>query len=321
MDALVEMFGDRDAGVRLAATQAVASPPWGTDPPKALAKGLRDESAKNRAAAVSGLTFFRQGLDPWVPILLWLAEHDPDPSVRERCFNTLNYAFKPPAVTSASVPDLIASLRSGDAKVRSQAGWILAELRADAHTAVLELLRVMNEPLNPKVDPVWSPSGIFDPASQAALALGRIAPGTPEAKQVIVALIEVARSGPVSRRGWAAYALGEFGPAAEEAVPVLIEVISDVPDDRFERESAAALALGKIAPDTPSADQALAALLPVLKSKNRLSQINAIEALRQFGPRAAAAIPTIRALKEDHDAEIRNAAAKALPVIERASAP
>ena len=60
--------------------------------------------------------------------------------------------------------------------------------------------------------------GSFDPGTAAAWALGRVAPGMPEEKQVITALTEVA-SGPVSRREWAALTLYHFGPAAVEAVP------------------------------------------------------------------------------------------------------
>src|SRR5206468_9374610 len=105
-------------------------------------------------------------------------------------------------------------------------------------------------------------------------------PRSAEAKQVIAALMEAARSGPISRRGWAAVALGEFGSAAEEAVPVLIEVISDAtPVDSFERAASAAAALGKIAPETPSADKAVAALLSVLDSKTSLSRATAVKAL------------------------------------------
>lgn len=134
--------------------------------------------------------------------------------------------------------------------------------------------------------------------------------------------MEVARSGPVIRRGWAAYALGEFGPAAEETAPVLIQLIKETtPDQENENEASAAVALGKIAPDTPSADQAVAALLPVLRSKVRISQESAIKALSRFGPRAAAAIPRLRALKDDRDTRVRKAAAKALLAVENASAP
>jgi HEAT repeat protein len=242
--------------------------------------------------------------------------------VRERCLITLNYAFKPPALTAAVVPDLTPSLRSGNAKVRSNAAWILGEFKADARGAIPELLRVLNEPLDPTVEAVIGPSMNLDPASAAARALGRSEPGSAEARAVIAGLMEAARSGPISRRGWVAVALGEFGPAAEEAVPVLIQVMSDAtPVDSFERAASAAKALGKIAPNTPSAEKAIAALLPVLDSKTSLARASAIEALRAFGPKAAAAIPRIRAMKDDRDRDVQKAAAKALLAIEAQSAP
>jgi HEAT repeat protein len=320
MAALVELFGDRDAAVRRSVIGAISLHPEGSDPPKELAEGLRDESAENRAAAANGLTGFRQGLDPCVPVLLRLAEHDPDPIVRERCLYALT--SKPPAVTAAVVPVLTASLSSKDAKVRRQVASLLSEFRADACPAIPELLRVLNEPVDPQVVSFRGPAGNFDPACEAAWALSRIAPGQAGGKEVIAALIEVARSGPPSRRGWAAVALGEFGPAAEAGVPVLIKVMSDAtPDDKFEHEASSALALGKIAPGTGSAEKAVAAVLPVLQSKLWLSRAKAAEALGKFGPRAKAAIPKIRALKDDHDPVVNNAAAKALVAIENASAP
>ncbi len=177
LDALVGALGDRDAKVRLAAINAMASYPIRTDAPHALGLALKDESAENRGAAVRGLILRQQGLDPWVPILLRLVEHDPDPSVREQCMRTLSFAFKPPAVTPAALPALIAGLKSGDIKVRSQAASIVGGLKADARAAVPELLRVLNEPVDPTVVPVQGPSGTFDPGCAAAHALGQIAPG------------------------------------------------------------------------------------------------------------------------------------------------
>ena len=135
MDALVEMLGDRDAGARRAAINAIASHPAGSDPPMVLAEGLKDESAQNRAAVVSCLGVYRQGLDPWAPILLQLAERDPDRSVREQCLNTLAHAFKPPAVTVAVVPVLAAGLKSKHAGVRSQVASVLSEFRADGRAS------------------------------------------------------------------------------------------------------------------------------------------------------------------------------------------
>jgi HEAT repeat protein len=323
MDALVGLLGDRDAGVRRAALRAITWDPSGSDPPKVLAEALKDESAENRALAVRRLSNYDQGLDPWVPMLLRLAEHDPDPSVREECLRGLTADFeRPSGITPAVVPVLTESLSSKDAKIRSHVAWLLGAHKADARAAIPELLRVLNEPVDPQVVPVRGPAGTFDPGCEAAWALGRIAPGSTEAKKVIAALAEVVRSGPQSRGGWAAVALGEFGPAALEALPVLIKLLNDgTPDDKFERHSSAATALGKIAPGSPAADEAVAALLPVLERKSGLPRLMALRALAQFGPKAAAAIPRIRVLKDDRDAEVRNAAANALPAIENKGTP
>ena len=323
VDALVELLGDRDALVRRAAISRIgpSDPEQGGDPQKALAVGLKDASADNRVVAMNGLIFIRKGLDPWVPVMLRLAENDPDPKVRERCIATMRYAFRPPAVTAAVIPDLTASLRSANAKVRSQAAALLGEFKSEARPAIPELLRVLNEPFDPHVEAVRGPAHNLDPASEAAIALGRIAPGSANEKDVIAALMKVAESGPMSRQGWAAVALGEFGPAAVETVSVLIKVMKDTtPDDQFEREASSASALGKIAPDTPAADQAIAALLSALESTVWSSRYQAIEALARFGPKAATAVPRIRELKTDHDASVRDAAPKALRAIEKVSA-
>jgi HEAT repeat protein len=320
MDAMAETLHDTDARVRRTAIVALTSRSGRHAPPEPLAEGLKDESAANRAAAIGGLAVYGQGLDPWLPALLAIAEHDPDPAVREGSLRILKFAFKPPALTAAAVPALIAGMGSKDAKVRSLAAETVGLLRADARAAIPDLLRMLNEPPGPDVTYLSGPQN-FDTGCAAASALGRIAPESARAKEVIRALIDVARSGPTGRHGWAAYSLGEFGPVAEEAVPTLIEVLRDAsPDGTREREAFAAMALGRIAPGTPLEGQAFAALLPVLQSKSSFSQASALDAVRHFGPRVAAALPRIRKLTSDPDPEVRNAASKALRAIERGDA-
>ena len=171
MNELVALLGDRDADVRRAAINAVASNSGGNDPPKALVHALKDESAGNRSAVIRGLTEFRQGLDPWVPLLLGLAEQDPASSVREDCITTLGSAFRRGAITAAAVPHLIASLKSGDVKVRSHAAFLLGEFKADAEAAIPELLRILIEPMAPGVvgvGPIVGPDMTLDPACAAA---------------------------------------------------------------------------------------------------------------------------------------------------------
>jgi HEAT repeat protein len=268
---------------------------------------------------------YRQGLDSWVSPVFQLAEHDPDISVRGQCFSILSHVFKPPAVTAAAVPDLIASLKSGGTRVRCQSAAILGLLQADARAAIPELLQVMYEPRapgDPGVEVVSGPFAYVDPASESAWALDEIAPGSAAEKPVIAALIDVVRSGPETRRGSAAAALGKFQSAAEEALPVLIVLMIDSAlEHKIERASSAALALGKIAPETPSANQALAALMAAVDSQYSPLRSAAIQAVGLFGSKAGAAIPKLRALSDDGDRQVKDAAVKALASIEEKAGP
>jgi HEAT repeat protein len=319
MDALANMLGDGEERVRFAAINALAAQPlMNGDPAPALANGLKDEMPTIRVATIRSVVNnqYRQGLNPWVPLLLHHAEHDPDPLVCEECISALSWAFKPPAITAAVLPDLLRRLKSEDVRLRSLAAWILASLRTDAVAAIPELLLFLDEPVAPHAEPEWTPRYNLDPASAAARALGQIAPGCAREKKVVAALTEVVRGGPESRRGWAAEALGEFRSAAVEAVPALIKLISDAAaDDKFQCASRAASALGKIAPESRRADQALAALLPTLDSKMWFVQFSALDALGLFGAKAAPAIAKISALQNDRNMHVRNAAVKALASI------
>ncbi len=326
IDALVPVLGDRDAKVRLAAINALVSLRSGTGPPKALLSALDDASAENRATAIRSLRFYGQGLNPFVPALIRLASKDPDPSVQDEILSMWDSAvLRPPAVTAEVVPSLIASLRSSDFKVRVLAARLLPQFRAAADEAIPELLRVLNEPLEPGVATMANKPGIWDPAIQAAWALERIAPGSAEEKKVLAAMIAVVRSGPPSRRAWVASALSAFGADAVEAAPDLIHVIEQSARDQNEDSTffvgRVGGTLAEITAHTPAARQAVAALLGLLDSKEIRIRVGALQALEQFGPSAAAAIPRIRALKNDRELPVREAAETALSAIEKQTVP
>ena len=116
----------------------------------------------------------------------------------------------------------------------------------------------------------WS----WDPAWSAAEALGKIAPGTPSAGEVIEVLTEVERTGHPYRRESAARALGKFGPAAVGAVPALISVIRENAATKaiFGDGSSAAIALGKIAPGTPLAEEAVSCLTEALQARSEYTR-------------------------------------------------
>ncbi|MGC8638672.1 MAG: hypothetical protein ACP5XB_02200 [Isosphaeraceae bacterium] len=123
-----------------------------------------------------------------------------------------------------------------------------------------------------------------------------------------------------------------IGSAAEPAIPALIQVLRQSfarKDGYAFNEAEAVRAMAKIAPGTRSADMALAALIEVLKQRPEVSESNPaqsllitrlaiFEAIPKFGPIAVAAIPQIRAWRNDSDDSLKRAASRALKAIEGA---
>ncbi|SIO05858.1 HEAT repeat [Singulisphaera sp. GP187] len=318
--AFTEALGDREAAVRGEAIVALASACSAGDPPESLAAGLGDESAENRKATVRALARFRRGLDPWIPRLLRIAEHDDDRSVRAATVGVLGGLTGPPGATAAAVPTLIEALGSRDPRVRAAVAEGLYRFGPEAAAAIPALLRVFTEPIDGAGGRAGAGSANDSRALSgvAAAALGKIAPGSASAKGVVTALTEVVRSGQGARQAQAAAALAQFGPAAAPAIPALVRMAREAGPTHApesENEQAAAWALGKIAPGTPAVDEAVAALEDVLRSRQAPSRVAAVEALGRLGPNAATCLPMLRALREDPDAEVRRAVKHALAVL------
>jgi HEAT repeat protein len=311
--ALTKALEDKEATVRLAAVVALATASSGAArPPKALAGMLTDKSAEIRRRTVELLwREFPRGLDSWIPSLLQMAEHDEDPGVRQWCFGALTW-IKPPAITPAVIPLLIAKLESRDQRVRSAIAALLSQFGAESEDAIPALLRNLKERIDEK-------NAESDEAADwpAASALGRIAPGSASSAEVVAVLTEIVRSGPRIRQGPAAWALGKFGPAAAPAIPGLIRMVRE---NAQTGQGIAAIALGLIAPETPAADEAVAVLVPLLNSKSSDVRAAALESLSQFGPKSAVALTRIRELRKE-DGYIRRLAEKALAAIETETKP
>jgi hypothetical protein len=150
------------------------------------------------------------------------------------------------------------------------------------------------------------------PSLAAAIALGKIAPGTDLASQAALALAEAVRSGAPAWRSTSIQALSQFGPEAEAVIPTLIaelrqsieaektvpppDPISD-PYSRAWQIDSIFQALGGIAPGTPVADMVVDVLTAFLQSDS--ARPSAIRAVSRFGPNAARVIPQLRALRND----------------------
>jgi len=304
---LVARLSDRDAEIRLAVLHVLTAvgQASGVDPPKELAAALKDESAGNRSTAVTALVRFPRGLDPVVPHLFWMMEHDDEPAVRTVCAEAME-RVRPPAITPAAVPALIAALGRPDRRVQAVACSTLIQFGSDARAAIPALIAIAREK---RADPSIAEEWRWVPARLAIQALGRIAPGTELHGEAVSALIEVLRAEDASNRNSAIDALEPFGPAATSAIPDLILIMKTTPDtDRDNDAGSAARTLGRIAPGTPSSDEAVAVLTKALHSKSRRTRSGAIRALWQFGPQAATAIPRLRELVKDPDNYVRSAA-------------
>lgn len=142
----------------------------------------------------------------------------------------------------------------------------------------------------------------------AAEALEELGPRAAGAVPQLVAAVEAGHIG-----GYAAAALGAIGRSAARAVPALVEALRRQEDGD---KVTCLIALGKIGVSTPGAVTVVAQAL----SEDEDAQFWAAEALGQFGPAAADAIPSlVRAYRDGHP-ENRWAIAEALGRIDPVTA-
>jgi HEAT repeat protein len=328
--ALVTILDDRSTEVRLSAIRALGfvGPRGLAEPPTALVAALEDESAKVRAEAVASLANYNRGLPRIIPSLLQ-SMHKARSEARASYSALFGY-IRPPGFSAEVIHPLILALDMDDREIRQLAASRLAAFGPGAREAVPLLIKTLAEPMEVEIpsrlqkndDPLFR-----EPSLAAALALGKIAPGTDLASQAAVALAKAIRSGAPACRATSIEALTYFGPEAEAVVPTLIaelresiaaektEGSSDSNRDPYARYfsiNSITRSLRGIAPGTPSAEKVLDVLVDILQSKSEFARYSAAQAVSRFGPMAVRAIPHLRALQHDPDAAIRRNAAQAL---------
>jgi HEAT repeat protein len=297
-------------------------------PPPALVAALNDKSAQVRAAAVRSLASFPCPLDPWVPLLFRNLEAS-EPRVRTESGLALGRE-KPPAVSLAVLPELIAGLASANRLVSYfSARALLPHAQApESAQAIPAILSVISNSSGVDKDGARDTSAStdahildHDPVQAAVELLGKLAPGRQPNARVIPVLTDVLRSGNPRRRAEAACALGHFGPAAESAVPTLIGVFKPneaSADDVFHVDDAATDALARIAPGTGSEKNVVTALIEALNSTSRTKQLASITALPKFRASAKGALPRLRELQNKSDDYFKEAVSKTINAIEDA---
>jgi HEAT repeat protein len=318
--ALIAALGDKDGQVRASVASALgaAGPKVSEEPPPPLVAALKDESSATRAATAKALSRFSRGVDQVLAALIPLSAKD-DVSVRQACVQALR-DIKPSALSAAAIPALVEGLKSSDRDIRFFAVRLLARFGPEAKDAVPNLIAVLNEPLGSDQSTAGGGRAMVTiftgPAQEAAIALGKIAPGTPRAAESIAALARIVSAGPRQRRASAANALGEFAAKAAPAIPDLVKMLEVADSDdalsaASERE-AGVKALARVAADSPSSEAVVSVLRHSLRSDSKKPRASVVTALGQLGPKAAVAAPEIEALKNNPDPNVRKAATRAL---------
>jgi HEAT repeat protein len=193
------------------------APRLGGPPPPALVAALDAPEENTRAEAAQTVVKFPEGLDPILPALLRMLEHDPSSVVRSSCDMAL---IGPLKFSPAVVPVLAKALRSPERRVRFRTADRLSYIFPRPVETIPELLPLLQEHFKPvtpseQKNPAWA-----DPAVAACWALGGIARGAPTASQVEDNLTKLLRD---SEHPWrqaeAKEALERIGSPAKPGKP------------------------------------------------------------------------------------------------------
>src|SRR5205823_235204 len=118
----------------------------------------------------------------------------------------------------------------------------------------------------------------------------------------VVILARALRSPISSTRDAAGTAFARLGAKAHAAIPVLAAALREIAASRDKSSSGGIITntLDEVAVGAPEPQrtdpETISALSDALGSRNRMTSFSAVYALRRFGPRAARAIPALRAL-------------------------
>jgi HEAT repeat protein len=300
----------------------------------ALAGAMRDPSVEVRTASRRALTALatRAAIVPPAGLLAALGPAG-SADLREGAL-----AVMPAFGTrlGQSIPLLIEALSDRDPGLRYRAAGVLGGAGPAARAAVPALIAVLQEPFVPQPDapaptpagrpPVDVPPDRWDPACEAARALGWIARGASAsvAREAVAALAGTLRSEHYWRRHAAAEGLFLLGKGAAAAGPELASALAEsvaAEGDGREANSWAARALGLAAPGAASEAEAIAALTRALNSSHQGTRTWSVDSLGRFGPPASSALPRLRALRDDRDRFIAATARAAVARIEDVAVP
>jgi HEAT repeat protein len=302
--------------------------------PPGLLDALDDASSIVRGKAMVSLSRFSSGVDRVIPVLLKDLEQNND-----RFPPDYLGAAREMHPSAAVIPILIKSLGSGDGNVREASAVLLARIDPPPRAAGPALVACVKKaisagetaetnsdgsgpgrglaPGSGTRPPPPPPGSVSD---SLAKALAKAAP--PE--EAVPLLIEVLKRKRPGARSAAAAGLAELGAEAHAAIPTLLanlkEAIAAKGRSAAAYGSTTARALGRIAPRAPEVQVPLQDVITALREALNLDAepvlAAAAEALGNFGPTAASAVPRLRELTEGQAARVTDAAEAALERID-----
>jgi HEAT repeat protein len=313
--ALGEGINNQTDDVRSAAIQTLGS--IGHDspvaPPASLVAALKDRSPKIRASAAASVATFPQGVDRVLPTLFGMLQ-DERREVRTAAGRAMAAVKPSPGATGT----LTGFLKHRKREVRMAAAQALGNIGPEARAAIPELVRMLDERVDPKNIDIATAFPSEDPACSAALALGKVGPESPAAGEVISALAKYMGSEHAAYRWRASEALAAFGPNAASAVPELLAAVkSAAASDRCANGMGlASKAIVNIAPGSPALAEAVAVIADAVGSDSAITRRAAVAALAEFDSKVTAnVIPRLRALQNDSRRPVRSSAEDALKAV------
>jgi HEAT repeat protein len=327
--------------VRISAAEALANiglPVESAVP--ALVAGLSDPFADGRQAMAACLAHIGAAAEPAVPALLPLLA-DREDEVREAAAAALEQ------IGPKTVPALIELVQTLD--VQRLKTWFESKMDVTQWHASSTVGAVAIDPQKILMNLSWTAYDIMkersslEAAQIAALRImGKLGPA---AQAAVPALSKAVADSNPDIRSAAVQALGQIGSTARNVIPGLVQLLGDSSESV---RTASVMALGKIDPNWASgpaaADSAailarqlgsegipgeiavhsltaigtaaVAALVEVLESGDRIAQENAAKTLGQIGAGAKAAIPALTSATQKSHPWVQAEAAKALAKID-----
>ena len=196
---------------------------------------------------------------------------------------------------AAAVPDLSKALRHEDEGIRYQAAHCLRQIGPDAANALPQLVALIE-------DQAIS----VDMRASVILVLERFGPLASDATGSLIRLLEDREQN--TTLAASAQALGAIGPDAQAAVPSLLAIVQ-TRDLWGDTRIAAARATARIVPESAAAVQTI---LPLLDEPDVFVVAGLADAIGEFGPTAAEAVPKLVQLLEFFSDEQRQTVVQAI---------